>query len=148
MALVCSSGGHLAQLLVLRPWWEQLDRFWVTFDKPDARGALVGERRYACYFPTNRNLWNFARNSVLAFRILRRERPVLVVSTGAGVAVPFFVLGKLLFGTRTIYVEVVDRVDRPTLTARLVQRFCDRLLVQWPEQQALYRQALLIGRLL
>jgi UDP-N-acetylglucosamine:LPS N-acetylglucosamine transferase len=148
VALVCSSGGHLAQLLVLRPWWEQRDRFWVTFDKPDARGALIGERRYACHFPTNRNAWNLVRNFIVAFRVLHHERPALVVSTGAGVAVPFFILGKLLFGTRTIYVEVVDRVDRPTLTARLVQPFCDRFLVQWPEQQRLYRRARVIGRLL
>ena len=38
MLLVCSSGGHLAQLVKLRPWWEQHDRTWVCFDTTDARG--------------------------------------------------------------------------------------------------------------
>ena len=41
---VCSSGGHLSHLLRLRSWWEQRERIWVTFDKPDAVGTLADER--------------------------------------------------------------------------------------------------------
>ena len=145
--MVASSGGHLRQLLVLRPWWADKDRFWVTFDKADARSALVSERAYWCHYPTNRNLLNLVRNAWLAARVLRRERPQLVVSTGAAVAVPFFYLGKL-FGAKTIFIEVVDRVHRPTLTGRLVRPVTDQYVVQWPEQQALYPGAEVIGRLL
>lgn len=148
IGLVGSSGGHLAQLLVLRPWWENHDRFWVTFDKPDARSALVGERSHWCHFPTNRNLPNLLRNTWLAVKVLRRERPDVIVSTGAAVAVPFFLVGKLLFRCRTVYIEVVDRVDHPTLTGRLVRPLTDRFLVQWPEQRRLYRGAIHIGRLM
>lgn len=147
VALVGSSGGHLSQLLVLRPWWADRDRFWVTFDKVDARIALASERTYWCHFPTNRNLPNLIRNAWLAVRVLRRERPRLIVSTGAAVAVPFFYLGKL-FGARTIFIEVVDRVHGPTLTGRLVRPVTDQYVVQWPEQQALYPGAEVIGRLL
>lgn len=147
VALVCSSGGHLAQLLVLRPWWSTHDRFWVTFDKEDAIAALAGERTYWSYHPTNRNLWNLVRNTILAVRILMRERPRLIVSTGAAVAVPFFYLGRL-FGARTIFIEVVDRVDSATLTGRLVRRVSDEILVQWPEQQRLYPGSSVIGRLM
>jgi UDP-N-acetylglucosamine:LPS N-acetylglucosamine transferase len=148
IGLVGSSGGHLAQLLVLRPWWGDHERFWVTFDKPDARSALVGERSYWCHFPTNRNLPNLLRNTWLAVKVLRRERPDVIVSTGAAVAVPFFLVGKLLFRCHTVYVEVVDRVDHPTLTGRLVRPLTDRFLVQWPEQTRLYRGAIEIGRLM
>lgn len=147
VALVGSSGGHLSQLLVLRPWWIDRDRFWVTFDKADARTALASERAYWCHFPTNRNLPNLIRNAWLAVWVLGRERPRLIVSTGAAVAVPFFYLGKL-FGARTIFIEVVDRVHRPTLTGRLVRPVTDQYMVQWPEQQAMYRGAEVIGRLL
>jgi beta-1,4-N-acetylglucosaminyltransferase len=147
VALVCSSGGHLAHLLVLRPWWSRHQRLWVTFDKPDARAALEGEKVYYCHFPTNRNLPNLVRNTLLAFRVLRRERPSLIVSSGAAVAVPFFALAKL-FGARTMYIEVVDRVDTPTLTARLVRPFVDCFVAQWPEQAAFHPRAVVIGRLL
>lgn len=147
VALVGSSGGHLTQLLALRSWWESESRFWVTFDTADAVEALDGERTFWCYHPTNRNPWNLLRNTVLALRILVRERPTLIISTGAAVAVPFFYLGRL-FGARTIFIEVVDRVDSATLTGRLVRRVADEILVQWPEQLALYPSATVIGRLM
>ena len=147
IALVGSSGGHLTHLLLMKPWWEKHDRFWVTFDKPDARSALVGERTFWCHHPTNRNIPNLVRNTLLAWRVLAAERPDVVISTGAAVAVPFFVLGRL-FGALTVYVEVYDRIDSPTLTGRLVYPIAHRFVVQWPEQHRFYPKAELFGELL
>ncbi|MBI2711047.1 MAG: UDP-N-acetylglucosamine--LPS N-acetylglucosamine transferase [Actinobacteria bacterium] len=144
--LVCSTGGHLAQLHRLEPWWRCHDRAWVTFDKSDARSLLADERTYWAHHPTTRNVGNLVRNSFLALRILRAERPRLIVSNGAGVAVPFFFLGRLL-GARTAYVEVVDRVASPTLTGRMVRRATTLFCVQWPEQQEFYRGATVVGPL-
>ena len=148
IAFVGSSGGHLAHLMVLRPWWVDRNRFWVTFDKPDARSVLAEERVYWCHFPTNRHVWNLVRNTLLALRVLLKERPRLVISAGGGVAVPFFYVGKILFGTRNLFIEVVDRTDGPTLTGRLVRPVTDQYVVQWPEQVPFYPGAKLIGRLL
>ena len=120
------------------------DRFWVTFDKEDANTALAGERVYHCYFPTNRNIRNTVRNTLLAIRVLRRERPNLILSSGAAVAVPFFLVGKLL-GAKTVYVEVFDRVDAPTLTGRLVRRMTDLFVVQWPEMESVYPGSVNLG---
>ena len=147
IALVGSSGGHLTHLLLLKPWWNQHDRFWVTFDKPDARSALADEQVYWCHHPTNRNLPNLLRNTALAWQILREERPDVIISTGAAVAVPFFALGRL-HGALTVYVEVYDRIDSPTLTGRLVYPIAHRFVVQWPEQQRFYPKAELFGELL
>lgn len=147
IALVGSSGGHLTHLLALRTWWERHDRFWVTFDKPDATSALTDERVYWCHHPTNRNLPNLVRNTGLAWRVLRDQRPDVIVSSGAAVAVPFFFVGKTL-RARTVYLEVYDRIDSPTLTGRLVHPITDRFYVQWPEQLHLYRNARLAGELL
>ena len=44
IALVASSGGHLAQLHLLKPTWENYDRFWVSFDKEDANSLLKNEK--------------------------------------------------------------------------------------------------------
>jgi UDP-N-acetylglucosamine:LPS N-acetylglucosamine transferase len=145
--LVASTGGHLLQLHRLRPWWERHDRLWVTFDKPDARSLLDGERVEWAYHPTTRNLWNLVRNLWLAVKVVGRERPDVVVSDGAGVAFPFFIVGRL-FGARTVYVEVYDRVDSRTLTGRLCSPISDLFLVQWEEQRRLYPRSRLIGPLL
>ena len=145
--VVCSSGGHLAQLHCLDAWWRQHDRAWVTFDKTDARSLLDGERVYWAHHPTNRNLKNLLKNTLLAVRVLARERPELVVSNGAGVTVPFLWLGKAM-GARTVYVEVYDRVDSPTLTARLVRPVLDRMVVQWEEQKRFYPEGVFLGAVL
>lgn len=145
--LVCSSGGHLAQLVALRPYLSTRRTRWVTFPTADALDQLSGEDVVPAAHPTTRNLPNLVRNAGLALRMLLRERPDVVVSTGAGVAVPFFVLAKLL-GVPTVYLEVFDRVDSATLTGRLVRPFTDRMLVQWEEQRELYRGAVVVGPVL
>lgn len=145
--LVGSAGGHLAQLVRLRPWWQDLERTWVTFDKPDARSLLAAEDVVWAHHPTTRNIPNLLRNLGLAWREVRRRRPDVVVSTGASVAVPFFVIAWLL-RIPTVYVEVFDRIDSATMTGRLCRPFTTVFCVQWAEQQPLYRGSHVIGPLL
>jgi beta-1,4-N-acetylglucosaminyltransferase len=147
LGLVGSSGGHLAQLMALRPFWADYDRFWVTFATEDARSLLAGERVYWCHYPTNRNLKNLIRNTGLAVRVVRKEGPTHLISTGAAVAVPFFYVGRLA-GAKLVFIETIDRMETATLTGRLVQPITQHMLVQGPEQLALYRRAELIGPLL
>lgn len=144
ICLVGSSGGHLTHLYLLRPLWSQHERFWVTFDKNDARSLLKKEKKYNCYFPTNRNLINLFRNSFLAWKILRREKPDVIISSGAGVAVPFFYFGKL-FGAKTVYIEVFDRIDKATLTGKLVYPVTDKFIVQWQEMKKVYPKSINLG---
>jgi hypothetical protein len=147
IGLVCSSGGHLAQLWRLKAWFEPHERFWVTFDTRDAVSLLGGERVTWAHHPTTRHLGNALRNLRLSWRVIRSERPDVIVSDGAGVAFPFFVVAKL-HRVKTVYVEVYDRIDSRTLTGRLCYPFTDLFCVQWEEQRALYPKAELIGTLL
>ncbi len=143
---VSSSGGHLSQLLQLRSWWTHHERQWVTFDLPDARSKLEGEILIPAHHPTTRNLRNMARNLPLARKVVRDFRPDVIVSNGAGVAVPFFIVARL-FGIPTVYLEVYDRIDSRTMTGRLCEPLASLFLVQWPEQQALYPNSVLVGPL-
>lgn len=144
VCLVGSSGGHLSQLYMLRPFWKNKNHFWVTFNKEDAKSLLENERVYYCYYPTNRNLKNLIRNTWIAFKVLRKEHPDLIISCGAAVAVPFFWLGKLL-GVKTIYIEVFDRINSPTITGRLVYPVTDCFVVQWEEMKQVYPKAINLG---
>jgi UDP-N-acetylglucosamine:LPS N-acetylglucosamine transferase len=145
--LVSTQGGHLTQLLVLRDWWGARDRVWVCPETPDVVDRLRGERLIPSYTPTTRNLPNTLRNLRLAVRVLRAERPDIVISAGAGVAVPFFVIAWLM-KIPTVFIEVYDRVDTPTLTGRLCGPFTTRRIVQWEQQLAFYPDAHLVGPLL
>lgn len=144
ICLVGSSGGHLTHLYMLKPFWEDKERFWVTFDKEDARSLLKDERMYPCYFPTNRSLKALFINTKIAYKLLKQEKPDIIISSGAAVAVPFFYLGKL-FGAKLIYIEVFDRIDKPTMTGKMVYPISDRFIVQWEEMKKVYARAINLG---
>ena len=145
IALVCSSGGHLFELLSLRPFWQEHDRFWVSFPGPDTLFHLKDESVHWAYHPTNRNLKNFFRNLVLALKLLRREKPDLILSTGAGVSVPFIFAGRLK-GIPCLYLESLTRVSTLSLSAKIVYPFVNALLVQWPELAEKFRKAQFKGQ--
>ena len=89
ICFVGSSGGHLFHLYLLKPFWQDKERFWVTFEKEDALSLLEGEQLYFCYGPSNRSLKALLINTWRAVKILRKEKPDLFVSSGAAPAVPF-----------------------------------------------------------
>jgi UDP-N-acetylglucosamine:LPS N-acetylglucosamine transferase len=147
LLLVASSGGHLAQLLALEPWYRGRARHWVSFDTPDAVSLLRGETvTWACH-PTTRSLKNLLRNFLIALRLVRRRRAGAVLTTGAGVAVPFVVMAWLL-RIPAVYIEVYDRIDTPTLTGRLCRPFLSAMLVQWEQQRRFYPEATVVGQLI
>src|SRR5262245_18552955 len=113
--LVCSSGGHLLQLVALGSAWEAFSRVWVTFDKSDARSLLAAEQVRFAYGPTNRNITNLFRNLAVAWRVVREVRPRVMVTTGAGVAVPFAWIARL-FGVSVVYVESLTRIQDTSLS--------------------------------
>lgn len=142
--LVASNGGHLLQLLQLSDLWPPDRRHWVTFNKSDAVSLLAGERVTWAHHPTNRNIPNLIRNLFLALSMLRARNVAAVVSTGAGVAVPFAIVGRVL-GVNVVYVESMARVTSPSLTGRLVYPFADTFIVQWPGLQRFFKRARFYG---
>ena len=142
--LVCSSGGHLLELYALRDAWDGRSRAWVTFDKSDARSLLRDEEAVYARWPTERNIANLFRNLVLAWRVTSRLRPRVVVSTGAGIAVPFSWVARLR-GAHVVYIESLARIDKPSLSCRLLRPAADRIYVQWPELAESYDGARYAG---
>jgi beta-1,4-N-acetylglucosaminyltransferase len=141
---VSSGGGHLAQLHELCGEWAPGRHHWVTLDGPQARALLRDAPVTFAHGPTNRSLYALVRNLPLAWRLLRRLRPAAIVTTGAGVAVPFCYLGRLM-GCRVIYVECLSRVTTPSLSGRLIEPVAHDFYVQWPELVSRYRRARYVG---
>jgi beta-1,4-N-acetylglucosaminyltransferase len=129
--LVCSAGGHLVQLLSLRPAWQGLDESWVTLPGVDSQCLLAGCDVVFASGPTNRSLRMALKNMALAWRVIRERRPQVILSTGAALAVPFFLVGKTL-GCRVVYVESLTRIRDLSLSGRLVYPLADAFFVQWP----------------
>ena len=131
---VCSSGGHLQQLLpILDSLRASYSIVLCTFKKRDAEEVAGYIETHYLRFPTNRNVQNNLRNLFKGILIFSKFRPGIVISTGAASAVPFALLS-LLFRVPFIYVEPIDRVNLPTLTAKIL-RFLDvHFVVFWDSQ--------------
>ena len=147
ICLVCSAGGHFYQVLQLKEWWSKYEYFWVISNRVDTKETLEGGRVYHGYFPENRNLMNALKNLLLAIRILKKERPDIIFSTGAGIAPPFYLIGKLL-GIKLIFLETASHIGIPTLSGKLVYHFCDTFLVQHKFSKKFYPKAEMHGTLI
>ena len=144
ICFVGSSGGHLTHLYMLKPFWKDKERFWATFDKEDARSLLKGEIIYPVYYPSNRSVKALIINTFRAIKILGKEHPDLIISSGAAPAIPFFWIGKMM-GAKTIYIEVYDRIDKPTIAGKLCYPVTDKFIVEWEEMKKVYKKAINLG---
>ena len=108
---------------------------------------MKNERKYWAHYPTNRNAKNLLKNFFLAIKILKKQKPDIVISTGAGIGVPFIFLGRI-FGMKTIYLESITRNEELSLSARLVYLYVNKLLVQWPELEHKYKRVEFQGQVL
>jgi beta-1,4-N-acetylglucosaminyltransferase len=144
LMLVCSCGGHLLQLVALHDSWQGFTRAWVTFDKSDARSLLENERVFVAHGPTNRSIKNLLRNLIFAWRVVHEVRPKVLVTTGAGVAVPFAWMARLR-GAKIVYVESLSRIEGPSLSYRLIKPIAERQYVQWSELAQILPRSRFVG---
>jgi UDP-N-acetylglucosamine:LPS N-acetylglucosamine transferase len=122
------------QMLALEPAWRDFDATWVTLSGADVDHLLAGERVVLAHGPTNRSLVNMVRNLGVAWRAVRRHDPDAILSTGAALAVPFFLVGRLR-GKRLVYVESLTRIHSLSLSGRLVHPLAHAFFVQWRTAQ-------------
>jgi UDP-N-acetylglucosamine:LPS N-acetylglucosamine transferase len=127
ICIVSSCGGHLTEARALKQVYEQYKHFYVLNEKillpkdmEDKTYFIRHSERDLLFFV---NLWE-------AWRILRKERPRLILSTGAGPAVPFALVGKF-FRIPIIFIEISAQVTRPSLTGRIMYYLADRFFYQW-----------------
>lgn len=119
----------MTEVRALSPAYEKYPHFYVINDRIDLPHDMEGRTFFIKH--SERDLLFFV-NLMEAWRILRRERPFLILSTGAGPVVPFALVGKL-FAIPTIFIETFTRINRPSLTGRIMYRLANRFIYQWPE---------------
>ena len=133
IALVCSHGGHLTEMIELQEAFAGHDTFYFCYDadttRPLPRAYLVPNMA--------RNPVEFAKNLMRLLRIFRKERPHLMVSTGAEIALPAALVAKL-FRVPVLYLECGAQVAHASFTGCILYRLADRFLVQWPELLGVY----------
>jgi beta-1,4-N-acetylglucosaminyltransferase len=128
ICLASSVGGHLQEMLQLRPVYQQHEHFYILNDRISLPESMQGKTYFIRH--SERDLlffWNLWE----AFRVFWRERPTHLISTGAGLAVPLALVARA-FGIKVMFIETFAAIHRPTLTGRLLYRIANRFVYQWP----------------
>ena len=137
MYLVATPGGHLDLLLSLRDVVADHERVWVTCEGSAAQ-ALIAEDEEIVILPRFHGYR--VRNLPMAARALARgirERPGVIVTSGSGNVVPFCLAGRAGGGS-LVFLETMARVSDASSAGKVLSRFADSVLVQWPEMLAVY----------
>jgi len=132
LCLACSAGGHLTEEMHIKACYSKHPHFFITFRRQDTSDLSKEEKVYFVEDP-GRNPVNLLKCVFQSFGILSKERPDVVISTGAGVAIPACYLAKILFGSKVVFLESFCRVEEPSFAARLVYPIADIFMVQWPQ---------------
>jgi UDP-N-acetylglucosamine:LPS N-acetylglucosamine transferase len=120
------------------------EHFYVLNDKAILPPDMEGRTNFITHSERD---WKQIVNFYEAWRILRSERPDVILSTGAGPAVPFAVIGRWLFSARVIFVETITRVQRPSLTGRFMYWFADDFYYQWESLARFFPKGRCLGTL-
>lgn len=133
ICICCSAGGHFSEALKATCDLPHT-KYFVTYKNDAIHGYAENNKVYFVTHPRHctfiHRAFLFARNMIESLIILLKEKPDLVISTGADVALATCLLGKLM-RKKLIYIESGGYVSSRSLTGRLVYPFADLFLVQW-----------------
>lgn len=138
ICLVASAGGHISQLLKLSDSWAGCETVYITTTGVQ-RDELGKFGKVYVAGECNR------QHPIRAVKVLLRciwavlkEKPDVVISSGAAAGCIVCFLGKLL-GAKVVWLDSITNVERISLSGRMVRYIADLCLVQWPELAERYK---------
>lgn len=145
LLLASEPGGHLLELAALRSVWGPSTRAWITLSSPDSECLLRDERVFFAHGPTCRNIWNLLRNVLVAWSVVSKLKPKVLLAAGSGLVVPVAWVARIR-GVKVVYVECGGRIKSPSLSCRLVAPVAQDVYVQCPDITSTIRRARYVGR--
>ncbi len=147
---ISSTGGHLSELLQLKPMFKKYDYHIVT-EKTKSTLSLKEEYKdkidYLVYGTKDHlftYIFKFIFNIFKSFYLYIKIRPKIIITTGTHTAVPMCYIGKL-FRSKIIFIETFANINTKTLSGRLVYPISDLFIIQWEELEKLYPKAIYSG---
>lgn len=128
---IASGGGHWVELMRIKPALDQHDVAYATVSE-SYRSHVAGARFHVVPDVTRWDRVGLLRCSARVLALLLRERPEVVISTGALPGFFGIVLAKAL-GIRTIWLDSIANVEELSMSGQKVGPFADLWLTQWPE---------------
>lgn len=147
---ISSTGGHLSELLQLKPLFAQYDSYLVTEKTKSTVGLKkeFGSKLSFLVYGTKLHLipylFKFAWNTLKSFGLFLKIRPAVVVTTGTHTAVPMCYIAKL-FRKKVIFIETFANSNTPTESGKMVYPIADVFVVQWESMLEHYPKAIYGG---
>jgi UDP-N-acetylglucosamine:LPS N-acetylglucosamine transferase len=143
---MASTGGHFEQIMMLKPLMDKYDSFIVT---EETKYSVIDNNKKVYYLKqVNRHEKTFIIrmlvNTYRSIKLFIKEKPDIVISTGALATIPTCLISKL-FRKKLIFIESFAKVTSPTLTGKLIYKFADQFYVQWKEMLDIYPNAIYKG---
>lgn len=138
---ISSGGGHLKELLDAMPSNNNSRQYYITYRNGHTANYLKNKEHSFIIDPhvsKIKYLINFFQSLVLYLKL----RPKIIVSTGAGLAIPFFLIG-FFFGSKMIFIESGARISNPSKTGQFLYRYSDLFIVQYAPLQKIYPKSIL-----
>ncbi|WP_242945643.1 PssD/Cps14F family polysaccharide biosynthesis glycosyltransferase [Clostridium thermobutyricum] len=149
---ISSTGGHLSELMELKPLFSKYDYHIIT-EKTDTtiklKDKYKGKINYLVYGARNymfSYLFKFSYNIIKSLVLYAKIRPDVIVTTGAHTAVPMCYIGKF-FKKKIIFIETFARVNSTSMSGRMINKIADVFIVQHPEMEKVYENAVYKGAL-
>lgn len=152
VVFICSSGGHLSEILQLKSIFSLFDSVLITekdafSDKQQITGIqkiyfLNGARRDSMFKFIWHNFLNLLKSIILFLKL----RPKAIVTTGANTCVYFSIIGHL-FGSKLLFIETMAAIEKKSNTGALLYPISYKFFIQWEEMKKCYPDSIYIGTL-
>lgn len=129
---IASGGGHWIQLQRLRPALAGCDVAYVSV-YADYAEDLPGERFYVVTDFTRLNLAKLFLLVPQMIRIMLKERPDVVITTGSAPGLIGLAVAKIFTRARTIWIDSIANAETMSSSGKQARRFADQWLTQWPQ---------------
>ena len=143
--VVTSSGGHLLEVYMLKNAWEHLRPLYII---NSVVRIPLSIRDHSIFVSHSERDLIFLVNLYESFLLYLKYRPKLMISTGAGIAVPFALIGRYIFNVKIIYIESASSIHKPSLTGRIMRYIAHKIFVQSPAMLKFFPKGVYNGSLL
>jgi UDP-N-acetylglucosamine:LPS N-acetylglucosamine transferase len=128
IALICSAGGHLAEIMQLEPLFNRYNHFFISFKRENTQELTKKENVYFVTDP-KRNFFSFIKLFFESLDVFLKEKPDLIISSGAGMAIPFCYIAKL-WRKKIIFIESLARINEPSASGKIISPIADLFIIQ------------------
>jgi beta-1,4-N-acetylglucosaminyltransferase len=134
LLVACNPGGHFTEMLFLKEAFEGHETVFLTYENPT---TTTFPFKIYTIKRIDTNFLAMLQSFLRIFMIIKTEKPKIIISTGAEIAIPVFVIGKLM-RIKMVYIESWCRVKTKSGAGRIAYYLADVFLVQWPELAKIY----------